>query len=255
MAATPLAWLAGTFGWRIVFMAGAAALTVAAALLLAFGRARSHPVESASEASSDGGFAVIFRTPAFWRMAGMAVATTGVVFAFQSLWAGPYLTQGIGLATLPAGNVLLAFGVGVSVGYLLLGALGERLGVARTILAATIAFVAIELVLAFTPVPGAGRLAASFFVLGAAGSASGLVYSLARSSFPLALTGRAVTAINLMLFLGGFALQWGLGVWLDAGLGSYGSLFALTATLGVAAIVTFLPDVFSASRRMLHRPA
>ncbi len=255
MAATPLAWLAATFGWRIVFVFGAAALAVAAGLLLTFGRANPHQVGAPSDEADDGGFGVIFRTPAFWRMAGMAVATTGVVFAFQSLWAGPYLTQGIGLATLPAGNVLLAFGIGVSLGYLLLGALGERLGVARTILAATITFVAVELVLAFTPLPGAGRLAASFFILGAAGSASGLVYSLARSSFPLALTGRAVTAINLILFLGGFLLQWGLGVWLDAGLGGYGTLFALTATLGVAAILTFLPDAFRASRRILHRPA
>jgi len=255
MAATPLAWLSTTFGWRIVFVFGAGALAVAAALLLAFGRAGPSHAADTSDANDSGGFGVIFRTPAFWRMAGMAVATTGVVFAFQSLWAGPYLTQGVGLATLPTGNVLLAFGIGASLGYLLLGAMGERIGVARMILFAALAFIAVEIVLAFTPLPGGGRLAASFLMLGAAGSASGLVYSLARSTFPLALTGRAVTAINLFLFAGGFALQWGLGVWLDAGLGGFGSLFALTATLGVAAVLVFLPDALGASRRLLNRPA
>jgi predicted MFS family arabinose efflux permease len=241
VASTPLAWLAQAFGWRAVFVVGAGLLAASALTILAWGRAAPDAHERAGGPS--GGFGEVFRSARFWRMAALATATTGVTFAYQSLWAGPYLANGIGLGAIETGNVLLAFGVGVSLGYLVLGAIGERLGVARTLAFTGAAFVLAQLVLAGTPAPGGGALAATFAVLGTSGAASALLFALARDAFPLALTGRAVTAVNLFMFAGGFALQWGLGVWLEAGVGGHGSLFAFTAALGVVATLAFLPEI------------
>jgi hypothetical protein len=42
-----------------------------------------------------------------------------------------------------------------------------------------------------------------------------LAYSQAAAGFPLALSGRANTAFNLMVFIGAFAVQWGLGVLIE----------------------------------------
>lgn len=240
-ASTPLAWLAQTFGWRAAFVVGAGLLAASALTILAWGRAA--PGVHAGAGDAAGGFGEVFRSPRFWRMAALATATTGVTFAYQSLWAGPYLANGIGLGAIETGNVLLAFGVGVSLGYLVLGAIGERLGVARTLFGTGAAFVLAQLVLATTPAPGGGALAATFALLGTSGAASALLFALARDAFPLALTGRAVTAVNLFMFSGGFALQWGLGVWLEAGVGGHGSLFALTAGIGAAATLAFLPEI------------
>jgi predicted MFS family arabinose efflux permease len=242
VASTPLAWLAQTIGWRAVFVASAGALAFAGAAVAVWGRGAPGAAHAAAP-SGGPGFGAVFRSARFWRMAGLATATTGATFAFQSLWAGPYLAQGLGLGPLATGNVLLAFGAGVSAGYLLLGAIGERLGVARTLAAAAAAFVALQALLATLPAPGGGRLAATFVLLGVSGAASALLFALARGAFPLAVTGRAVTAVNLFMFAGGFLLQWGLGVWLDAGLGGYGSLFALSAGLAAAATVAFLPEL------------
>lgn len=241
VASTPLAWLAQAFGWRAVFVVGGALMAASALSILAWGRAA--PGVHGRAGDDAGGFGEVFRAPRFWRMAGLATATTGVTFAYQSLWAGPYLANGIGLGAIETGNVLLAFGVGVSLGYLVLGAIGERLGVARTLASTGAAFVLAQAVLATTPAPGGGALVATFALLGTSGAASALLFALARDAFPLALTGRAVTAVNLFMFAGGFALQWGLGVWLDAGVGGHGSLFAFTAALGVAATLAFLPEV------------
>jgi len=240
LASTPLAWMAQAFGWRAVFVAGAALLALSAGAVAVW--ARSAPDPGGAQRSVDGGFGEVFRSPRFWRMAGLALATTGVTFAFQSLWAGPYLADGVGLGPLATGNVLLALGVGVSVGYLALGALGERLGVGRTLVGAGVAFVIAQAVLATVPEAGAGVLAATFAVLGVSGATSALLFALARNAFPLAVTGRAVTAVNLFMFTGGFVLQWGLGLWLDAGIGGHGSLFALTAVLGVVAVSAFVPE-------------
>ena len=244
LASTPLAWTAAVLGWRAVFVGGAALLAASAASILAWGRAA--PGHDARASRREGSFLDVFRRIRFWRIAGLGVATTGAIFAYQSLWAGPYLAVGRGLAPVATGNVLLAMGVGLSVGYLLLGWVGERIGILRAVLTAGAVFVLAQAVLAASPAPGSGLLTATFGALGLSGATSALLFALARSSFPLTLTGRAVTAVNLFMFAGGFALQWGLGVWLDAGFGGHGSLFGTTAVLATLALLFFLPELRAA---------
>jgi predicted MFS family arabinose efflux permease len=244
LAATPLAWASQAFGWRAVFVVAALALAASAAAVAAWGRAA--PGSDADRAIRvDGGFGAIFASLAFWRAAGLAVATTGVVFALQSLWAGPYLNDGVGLSQLQAGNVLVAFGTGVSAGYLTLGAVAERFGTARTLALVTAAFVVVQAFLATLPPAGDGVLTAAFALLGLSGASSALLFARMRAAFPASLTGRAVTALNLFMFAGGFALQGGLGLLLDASPGGHGTLFAVTAGLGAIAWAAFLPDALS----------
>ena len=177
-------------------------------------------------------------------VAGLLVLS-GVVFALQSLWAGPYLSDGVGLSQLQAGNVLAGFGVGVSVGYLTLGGVAARFGTARTLAIVTAAFVACQAFLATLPAAGGGLVTAAFVLLGLSGASSALLFARMRAAFPASLTGRAVTALNLFMFAGGFALQGGLGFVLDAAPGGPGTLFAVTAGLGAIAWMAFLPDVLS----------
>ena len=42
-----------------------------------------------------------------------------------------------------------------------------------------------------------------------------LAYSQAAAGFPVALSGRANTAFNLMVFIGAFSVQWGIGLLID----------------------------------------
>jgi hypothetical protein len=53
-------------------------------------------------------------------------------------------------------------------------------------------------------------------VFGACFSLSNIAYSLVAQSFPVALSGRANTSLNLLVFAGAFGLQWGIGVLVDA---------------------------------------
>uniref|UniRef100_UPI00329A483B hypothetical protein n=1 Tax=Salmonella enterica TaxID=28901 RepID=UPI00329A483B len=43
-----------------------------------------------------------------------------------------------------------------------------------------------------------------------------LAYSLLASYFPPSLFGRVSTTVNLLAFVGAFAMQWGIGVAIDA---------------------------------------
>ncbi|MBV5349782.1 MFS transporter, partial [bacterium] len=42
-----------------------------------------------------------------------------------------------------------------------------------------------------------------------------LLYTQTASGFPVSLSGRANTTLNLLVFLGAFSLQWGMGIMID----------------------------------------
>ena len=48
-----------------------------------------------------------------------------------------------------------------------------------------------------------------------ASSISGVSYAKASLTFPIQLAARASTAINFIVFVGAFGLQWGLGICVD----------------------------------------
>ena len=52
-------------------------------------------------------------------------------------------------------------------------------------------------------------------VLGICFSLSNISYSLVAQAFPSSLSGRANTALNLLVFAGAFGLQWGIGGLVD----------------------------------------
>ena len=57
-----------------------------------------------------------------------------------------------------------------------------------------------------------------------------LAYSQAAAGFPVSLSGRANSTLNLMVFLGAFSLQWGMGILID-GLRAAGRLPMLSAAI------------------------
>ena len=63
--------------------------------------------------------------------------------------------------------------------------------------------------------------------------------------FPLHLTGRVTTSINLMAFIGAFVVQWGLGGLLDgfraSGMGGADALRVAFLILLGAQILSFVP--------------
>ncbi len=112
---------------------------------------------------------------------------------------------------LEVGALLFAFSLAAVLGYLLSGALADRLGLSRVLLAASLGFALGPLLLALWPQMPLPLLYLVYLLMGFTGAFNILSLAQARLSFPTALTGRAVTAINFLGFIGVFLLQWGLG--------------------------------------------
>jgi hypothetical protein len=143
---------------------------------------------------------------------------------------------------------LLAMGVVMLVAYLLLGLFAtalDRRGIgARHLFAAGFALNGAALALIVANVPG-GMLWWMLYGLGAA--ANILAFPVLNEGFPRELTARANTAANLVMFVGSFATQWGIGLVVDAlraafGLDTAAGLrwaFALVLVVDVATLTWF----------------
>lgn len=236
----PVQWLLPAWGWRGLFWA-VAAMLVAAMVVIALavpadepepGRATG-PVTGPGAYSS--GYAAIVNQPVFVRSAPMGFFIYGGLIAVQALWAGPWLTRVAGFDASHAAAGLFAINLCMLFAFMAWGAVMPRVA-ARGIDADRIMAWGVPanlLLLAWIvlkPEP-AGTLA------WAAWCVSCTVVSLSQpavgQAFPKEQAGRALSAFNLVIFGGVFALQWGIGLGIDlAAFLGLGQEAAFRATFG-----------------------
>ncbi len=247
-AASPLAWVTAAVGWRWVFVGGAVATVVVAAAIMIWTRNTPPGVVWHGGESGGGRVADVFGDRRFWRMAPLAFFLAGVLMAFQGLWAGPYLFDVVGLSPLEAGNVLLWMAVGLAVGFVLSGWLADHLGIARMVAAMTVLFVLCQFLLAAQV--GKPWVTLIYMLFGFSGAFNVMIVAEVRQIFPLSMTGKAVTAVNLFAIGGTFLLQWWMGLIINAfpvdAAGSYppeaySAALLFTAIGTSAALIWYLP--------------
>lgn len=205
-------------GWRTVFLVLAAA-TVAAAAAVRFGvpeAARSRPPEPAGEQWR--GLARVFRSAHFWRVAPTGLVSTGGFMAVQGLWSASWLQHVNHHPPAAVAGHLAAMGLAMLLFYVALGLSATplaRRGVrtAHLLGAGIPVAVAVLLAIVLEAVPHTRLL---WVLYGAFSSVGTLVYAEAARGFPVELSGRANTALNLLVFVGAFAIQWGMGGAIDA---------------------------------------
>ncbi len=199
--------------WRGIFgvLAG---LTLLVALVL-FRVVPERPTEGAGEPLKDQlhGLREIFTSRIFWRITPWTVACQAAYLAIQGLWSGPWLRDVSGLGAEPLSRILLAVAAAMIAGYLLAGLLTERLA-QRGIPGETVAAAGMTVFMAVQGLLIISHGRWPFLVwglFGVFGTASILPYAILTQSFPRRLAGRVSTALNMLVFLAAFAVQWGIG--------------------------------------------
>ena len=236
MAATPLAWLESQLGWRGVFSWGSLVILVVAATVALFVRNTppgvAWPVPRSGQPSTPP-----WQDGRLWRIGWLNFNLNGALQAWQTLWGGAYLYQR-GLAPLEVGNLLLAFSLGALLGFLLCGPLGTRFGLARVTVGAGLVLGLCALLLAVANPPTAA-LWVLYPIMGFVGGFNILSLVQARLITPPERTGRAVTFINFLGFIGVFLLQWLMGLGIQwAG---YPPTLAVLALLLASAVYLYWP--------------
>ena len=236
--------------WRDLFliMAGFCALFAVAIYLVVPEREGSLSTVPFREQAR--GVGRVFSSVLFWRVAPFTVTTHATFLALQSLWSGPWLRDVAGLGRESVATALLVLGLAMVAGFLFWGAAAvrlERRGVHPLVVpvGGMALFVIVQFALIFEWTGFALILWALFGFLGSTGI---LVYALLSRSFPKELAGRVNTAMNLLVFIGAFVVQWGIGeiiyLWPETATGyepvAYQVAFGVMLAIQVLAFVWFM---------------
>ena len=212
-ATTPVELALTVTDWRGIFM-GLAVLTLLAAIavfLVVPERDRGRSGETFVEQLA--GLRLVLANRNFWRITPWAVAAQASYLSLVSLWSGPWLRDVAHFSRPAVARTLMGVAIAMIAGYFLFGALAARLyrrGVPTVRVAATgmLLFLAVQLVLVWQPPTHAAMV---WILFGFFGTACILPYAVLSQHFPAKLSGRVNTSLNLLVFLGAFAAQWGVG--------------------------------------------
>ena len=222
----PVQWLLPVLGWRPLFW-GLAALVLLSMAWMALGVPRWHTADSAPTtpgANTEDGYGMVWRNPYFQRLAPLGFFSYGGMVAMQTLWAGPWMQKVAGYTPLEAATGLFWINVSMLCTFWAWGMvnpwlLRKGLGANRLMtLGLPWSLMVLALIVVLGPQAGAGAWAlfcmTSTFV--------SLSQPALAMTFPQALAGRALSAYNLVIFVGVFVVQWGVGLAVD-GLAAVGA--------------------------------
>ena len=239
----PVQWLMPRIGWRPLFWGLAVAIGVAmAAIAWTVPRWQAAAPEAGAARK---GYAEVWKNPYFRRMVPIGFFSYGGLLAIQTLWAGPWMVRVAGYAPLQAATGLFVINVcmlgtfwtwGLVTPWLARrGLTAERM----IALGLPLSFIVLAMIIIAGPAAGAWSwalycMASTFISLSQ--PAVGMV-------FPPHAAGRALSAYNLVIFVGVFVIQWGIGLLIDgfaaAGLARTASFQAALAVFLACSVMSY----------------
>lgn len=260
ISTTPFEWALQLAGWRGVFLVLAGFTAVVALLIVVV---PEKPIAASGDRLGQqiAALAGIYRDRAFWALAPLLAATAGTHIAYQTLWAGPWFADVAGLDRAGVATHLFAMAAAFFFGILFSGVVADyfvRRG--ASVLSVMFGFCLVYLAgqaLIVLPVPYPLQVA-GWLIFGMCGQVAILAYPWLASYFGAKLSGRANTAMNLLIFMTAFLVQSAVGWIIDlhprtAGGGyvaeAYAAAFGLFLAIQLLALGWYL-----ARWRVVHGP-
>lgn len=231
----PVQWLLPVAGWRPLFW-GLAVLIVLAMAVLALRVPPWAHSGGAAGARGDAGYGQVWRHPYFQRMAPLGFFCYGGMVAVQTLWAAPWMQHVAGYTPLQAATGLFWINVSMLCTFWAWGMVSpwllRRTGGANPVIAAGMPLSLVVLAAIVLAGERAGGAAWALYCVSC--TCVALSQPAVALAFPQALAGRALSAYNLVIFAGVFAVQWGIGLAVDAFTAAgLGMVAAYRAALGL----------------------
>ncbi len=227
LAATlPVQWLMPIWGWRALFVMLAVMVVVTMVLMAwvvpRWKTVKAETADAQTQLDDDGSYREIWKSAYFWRMTPIGFFSYGGMVAIQTLWAGPWMTQVAGWTAGEAAQGLFFINLAMLLTFWVWGLITpalSRKGIPVERLIAwglPVSFVAIGTLAWIGPAVGSAA-ALGLALLCMSSTFVALAQPAVGMAFPSHLAGRALSAYNLVVFVGVFVVQWGIGLLVDAG--------------------------------------
>lgn len=225
----PVQWLLPITGWRGLFLILGALLALSMVLIAwqvpgesarAPAGAPDAPAPAVPAPAVAPGYGAVWRDPYFRSLAPFGFVGYGGMVAIQTLWAAPWLVNVAGFTPVAASTAMFWLNVSMMLAFLVWGWVNPWLARkgwrAEQLMAWGLPVHIGLLLLMATAGSSVGEFSGLVWTLFCV---SGTVGTLAQPAigmaFPSALAGRALSAFNLLIFSGVFAVQWGVGLLID----------------------------------------
>lgn len=214
VATEPTEWLVALIGWRNAFLVFAGLIFLAALLILAAAPRRDTVTAPAPFGVQFAQMLAIFRTPLFWRVAPLLGLTSGVQIGIQTLWAGPWLRDVMGLGREDVARHLLIMAVAFMVGILSVGVIADRLGrrgisPMQVMLGFNLIYFLAQGIIVLRI---DGLVFPAWLMVAAFGQVAVLAFPWFAAHIGRELAGRANASINFAMFVSAFAAQYLVGL-------------------------------------------
>lgn len=210
----PVEWALQWMSWRWLFTLFAAAFALSSALIFLLVPERPLPGAGVTLRGQFQGFVQIAKNREFWRIAPLTMLSQATYMSIQGLWAAAWMRDVGGFSRDDIAGYLLLQAVAMAAGHTVMGNLASRLmrfGNAPTY--AVAAGIAVTILLHAALALGCTALQPLLWILfGFLGTAIMVNFAILSHAFPLAMAGRANTALNLTIFVATFLVQWGMGI-------------------------------------------
>ena len=212
-ATAPLEIMLAFFTWREIFQFLAIATLAVSVLIFITVPERETSISLPSLRHQIIQLGSIYTNQEFWKCAPLISTSLAANMAIQGLWAGPWLQDVASLDRIAIAHYLLLLALALAIGSLLTGALANWLEKFKVSLltfftASMLLFMISQLFIIFELAPTSIYPWLAFGLL--ANSAT-VVYSHLTRFFPNELSGRVITAVNVMTFGGVFLIQYLIG--------------------------------------------
>ncbi len=216
VATRPALTLASSVGWRQFFFiaSGLLLLSATAIYFLTTDADRAHTPSTNTQKAD---FFTLSLHPVMLRCIPVCIFTIGGFAALQTLWAGPWLTQVLGMDAGQASMALFYLNAGLMISYLVMSTaspwlLRAGLSLFRQSMIALAWLPMVFMLMIWWQAPLSW---VCWLLLTPVIPAMYLLQTQTALEFPGHMAGRVLTTFNLMTFGGTFIVQWGIGLVVD----------------------------------------
>ena len=212
----PVQVLLPIIGWRWIFIGTTFLITISIFLILLFIPSWNHKIEK-NENKLEGKLSEIWSNNFFKSLIPLGFFNYGGVYAIQTLWAGPWMIRVAGYSPLESATGLFWINFIALIGFFVWGYFLPKISKYNLNSFKLMKFgipisylVLLSIVILGSKV---GVFLLTLYIL------TSIVLSLSQPaialSFPKNLAGKSLTSFNLIIFLGTFVTQWGIGLIID----------------------------------------